>query len=196
MRFFDTVCRDADNGGAGGGDPAPDDAPSDGKSLYTADEFARTQAEMRKAREEAKGHRLNYQTEKAKAEKLAADLEAERAARQADSAKLAERYTRAEIKAAAVTAGMNDPSDALAMVPMDRIEYGDDGEPKNLADLLTALRESKPYLFRSGDAAPAPRDSTSNPAKPPKPGEPKAKLATEMTDEEYAAAKAALTRRR
>ena len=194
MRFFDTVCRDADNGGAGGGDPAPDDAHSDGKSLYTADEFARTQAEMRKAREEAKGHRLNYQTEKAKAEKLAADLEAERAARQADSAKHAERATRAELKAAAIAAGMNDPADAMAMVPMDQIKLNEDGDPSNLAELMAALKESKPYLFRVDGQTP--RDSTSNPAKPPKPGEPKPKLATEMTDEEYAAAKAALTRRR
>ena len=189
--LFDVVYREAEGGGAG--DPPPND---DGKSrtVYTAEEFASIQAKLRETREEAKGHRLNHQNERARAEQLAAELEAERAARQADSAKHAERATRAELKAAAIAAGMNDPADAMAMVPMDQIKLNEDGDPSNLAELMAALKESKPYLFRVDGQTP--RDSTSNPAKPPKPGDPKPKLATEMTDEEYAAAKAAITRRR
>ena len=61
------------------------------------------------------------------------------------------RFVKAELKAAAIAAGITDPSDALSLVPMDKIERDADGNPTNAADLMAALKDAKPYLFGVAD---------------------------------------------
>ena len=52
-----------------------------------------------------------------------------------------------EIKLAAMKMSANDPADVLAFVDRSKIEVQEDGSIKGLDEQLTALKESKPYLF-------------------------------------------------
>lgn len=158
--------------------------------VYTESEFAATQAQMRAAREEAKGHRLardNEATARAAAEAALVAAQAETAQK---LTAIETRYLKAELKAAAIAAGINDPTDSLAMIALTDVVRDDDGNPTNAADLMAALKEAKPYLFTS-QASPR---STSQPNPAPRAPAPAVKLAKDMTDEEYKAARAALIR--
>lgn len=169
----------------------PTDPPDNGK-VYTPAEMAATEAQMRAAREEAKGHRLEATAAKTAREAAEAALAAATNNHTAALSAADARFVRAELKAEAVKAGVIDAADALAMIPVDKITRDADGNPTNAAELLAALKEAKPYLF----GAPAtPKPSTSSHAPAPKPGDPVAKKATDMTDEEYRAARAAVTKR-
>jgi hypothetical protein len=120
-----------------------------------------------------------------------ADLVAElRARAEALEHKLAEteqeartRFIRAELKAEAVRAGMVD-LDGLKLLDFSHIELAPDGELENAADLMAQLRRAKPWLFGG--------TSSSSPASAPPSQPPRPKLATEMTDDEYRVARAAL----
>ena len=170
----------------------PATEPTTGK-VYTETEFANTQAQMRAAREEAKGHRLTAQN--AEAAKLAAEtaLAAEKNTLTEKLTAADARYVRSELKAEAIAAGINDASDALAMIPLDKIVRDADGNPTNTAELLADLKTAKPYLFA---VAGTPMRGTSSTVPAPKAAPVAAKSVTDMTDEEYAAAKFAATRKR
>jgi hypothetical protein len=47
--------------------------------------------------------------------------------------------------------GFLNPALAYKLVDPGRIEYADDGQPKNLKPLLEKVLESDPYLGRGGD---------------------------------------------
>lgn len=117
---------------------------------------------------------------KARAEAL------ERQLREQNEAQAA-RLVRAELKAEAVRAGMVD-LDGLKLVDMAAVRLNEAGEVEGAAMLMAQLKRDKPWLFggfSSSSRASAP------PAHPAR-----AKLATEMTPEEYRAARAELLRRR
>jgi hypothetical protein len=97
------------------------------------------------------------------------------------------RLIRAELKAEAVRAGMID-LDGLKLVDLDQVKLTPEGEVQGAADLMTQLRKSKPWLFGSA--------SSSSAATPPPAQAPRQKLATEMTDAEYRAAREALLKLR
>jgi hypothetical protein len=59
-----------------------------------------------------------------------------------------------------------------------------DGELANAAELMTRFKRAKPWLFGG--------TSSSSPASPPPAQPPRQKLATEMTADEYRAARAAI----
>lgn len=111
---------------------------------------------LRKARDEAAKTRVDAkrlaELEKAEAERQAANLtEIEKAARERDAATAALQAMRArigsaELKVASQAAGIIDPDVAAAMLG-SKVEYGDDGEPKNIAKLVEDLKQSKPHLF-------------------------------------------------
>lgn len=106
-------------------------------------------------------------------------LDAEREARA--------RVTRAELKVEAVRAGIID-LDCLRLLDMHDVKASPEGELTNGAELIAQLKRNKPWLFNmpsSSSGANAP------PAQPPK-----QKLATEMTDDEYRVARAALLKHR
>lgn len=97
------------------------------------------------------------------------------------------RVIRAELKVEAVRAGILD-LDGLKLLDLQDVQVTPTGELANGADLIAQLKRTKPWLFStlsSSSGASAP------PAQPPR-----LKLATEMTDEEYRAARAALLRHR
>lgn len=98
-----------------------------------------------------------------------------------------ESLVRAELKAEAVRAGMVD-LDGLRLADLSQCRLTEAGEVEGASELMRRLRASKPWLFA--------QPSTSSAAKPPPSQPPQQKLATQMTDEEWRAARAELLRRR
>lgn len=107
----------------------------------------------------------DYEDLKAKASKLD-ELEAqskseldkalERAAaleRERDEAKLAAQETTLRSAIISTAAGkLADPTDAIALIDRSAIEFGEDGSPKNVEDLISSLLEAKPHLAAAGGA--------------------------------------------
>jgi hypothetical protein len=94
-----------------------------------------------------------------------------------------DRILRAELKVEAVRAGIVD-LDGLKLLDFTSLELTPDGELANGAQLITQLRRAKPWLFSGA--------SSSSVASPPPAQPPRQKLATEMSDDEYRAARAAI----
>lgn len=146
---------------------------------------------VRELREENKGWRLKA-TEQETAAKEAKAL-ADKAAKDADEKIVAgtkasnDRIIRAELKAVAVKAGMVD-LDGLKLADLSTVKLNDAGEVEGAEALMEALKKAKPYLFGAA--------STSSTSKVPATGDPKAKKATEMTADEYKAAKAEALKKR
>ena len=97
------------------------------------------------------------------------------------------RLLHAELKAEAVRAGMVD-LDGLKLIDAATVRLADSGEVEGAAALMHDLRRAKPWLF-----APASASST---AAPPRTEPPRARSATEMSEDEWRAARAELLRRR
>lgn len=146
---------------------------------------------VRALRAENKAFRVKAQ-EAETASKTAAEAAAQ-AARDAE-AKIAEaaasnnaRLVRAELKAHAIKAGIVD-LDGLKLLDTGGIGLNDAGEVEGAEELISKLREAKPYLFADN----ATRATTTQTQAAPKPAKHAEKTAAEMTPEEYAAAKARL----
>lgn len=139
-------------------------------------------------RNENKTYRLKAQ----EAEKKA--LEAEERAKKADeeagqkttAAERAanDRILRAELKAAALKAGMID-LDGLKLADMSQVKLNEAGEVEGAEALMAAMKEAKPYLFQT--AATTTQTHTKPEKKDPAPVDVKS-----MSKEEYAAHKRAL----
>jgi hypothetical protein len=97
------------------------------------------------------------------------------------------RVVRAELKAEALRAGMID-LDGLKLVEADAVALSDAGEANVAEALIRDLRRKKPWLFGASNSS---STAAAPPAQPPRP-----KLATEMTEAEWRAARADLLRRR
>jgi hypothetical protein len=165
---------DPAGGGGGGNPPQPETFSKD----Y-----------VRELREENKGWRLKASEAEtaAKAAKDAATAaEAAAAAKTAEVTSAADqRVIRAELKAAALKAGMVD-LDGLKLADLSTVKLNADGEVEGADALMDAMKKAKPYLFGP--------PSSSNGGKPPPPTPPATKKAADMTDAEYKAAKAELLR--
>jgi hypothetical protein len=96
------------------------------------------------------------------------------------------RVVLAELKVEAMRAGMID-MDGLMFLDMKAVQMDDDGSVSGGSELISQLKRSKPWLFTSS--------SSSSLAKVPQSRPTRQKLATEMTDEEYRAARADILRR-
>jgi hypothetical protein len=107
-------------------------------------------------------------------------------------ADMAARVLRAEMKVHALRAGMVD-LDGLKLLDMGGLVLDERGEVAGGAAAMAALRRAKPWLFGAGDAGGG--ASTSSLAAAPPPQAPRAKLATEMGEAEWQAARAELLRR-
>ena len=113
---------------------------------------------------------------RARADTLEAQLEELRCAMQA-------KLIRAELKAEAIRSGIID-LDGLKLLEISSARLDEKGEVENAAELVAQLRRAKPWLFNAV--------SSSSAASAPLAQPPRQKLATEMTDEEYRSARAAL----
>ncbi len=96
------------------------------------------------------------------------------------------RVITAELKVEAIRAGMID-LDGLKLIDRQSLRLNDHGELDGAADLMRHMKRTKPWMFGGG--------STSSSANAPSAQPPRQKRATEMTDEEYRDARAALLRR-
>jgi hypothetical protein len=99
----------------------------------------------------------------------------------------------ADLRVAATLAGMLD-LDGLKLVDESKIELDDDGNLKNGDALMATLKEGKAFLFSKEPPPPPKPASSGNPDPTPQPKTPSTKKATEMTDAEYAAALAHISR--
>jgi hypothetical protein len=97
------------------------------------------------------------------------------------------RLIKSELKAEAVKAGILD-LDGLKLIDASELTVGDDGAIIGATRLMEAFKKAKPWLFTGG--------SSSNSQLPPAAQPTRAKLATEMTDTEYRAARAAILKQR
>lgn len=172
---------DDPGGGGGGANPPAPPAPAPHEPETFSKEY------VRELRNENKGWRLKVDelTRERDTHKTAAEKAATEAEEKVKGAKTAadERIVRAELKAAALKAGMVD-TDGLKLADLSKVKLNDQGEVEGADELMTDLKKAKPYLFGAA--------STSNPTNPPPKDPPTAKKASEMTDAEYAAAKAKL----
>jgi hypothetical protein len=143
-------------------------------------------------REENKNWRLK--TQEIETAKRAAEESAAASKREAEEAvskamqSASQKIMMAELKASALKAGMVD-LDGLKLADLSSIKLSDDGSIEGADSLMEALKEAKPYLFKPVSASSTQTSAT------PKPETPKAKMATEMTDEEYKKAKADIIKR-
>ncbi|OYV74690.1 MAG: hypothetical protein B7Z74_01870 [Deltaproteobacteria bacterium 21-66-5] len=144
---------------------------------------------VRELREENKGWRLKVSELEQSAKAIKDDLgkaAAEAEAKIAEANRTAaERIIRAEIKAAALRAGMID-LDGLKMLDLSAVKLTETGEIEGADALLEAAKKAKPYLF--GDA------KTASTAPTPAATPPKTKTAGDMSPEEYKAARERIRR--
>lgn len=142
------------SGGSGSGEGAGEGEGGSGGSGKTYDE-----ATVKALRDEnAKARRRLKELEDAQKKADDAKLsETERLKKEADEAKTradqAEqksraRVARAEVLTAATEASFHKPSLAFDLIK-DKIEYDDDGEPKNVAALIERLATDNPFLIKS-----------------------------------------------
>ncbi len=94
---------------------------------------------------------------------------------------------KAHLQAEATKAGIID-IDGLKMLDVSGVSITEDGEVRGASALMERVRKEKPWLFG--------KQSTSNTTVVPPAQSPRQKLATEMTDVEYKAAREALIRHR
>lgn len=143
-------------------------------------------------RNENKGYRLKAQELEIKAKE--AIEAATRAATEADEKVVAntqsanDRILRAELKAAAIKAGMVD-LDGLKLADLSKVKLGEDGEVEGADALMASMKESKPYLFGANSTT-----SQTTPAPNKKPDEPID--ARKLSKDEYEAKKKELTARK
>jgi hypothetical protein len=90
---------------------------------------------------------------------------------------LKERLVLAELRNAALKAGMVD-LDGLKLADLSSVALDERHEVSGADELVSRLKEAKPYLF----ARPSP--GSSNPEPPPKPGDKTPKMAKDMTEAE------------
>lgn len=120
-------------------------------------------------------------------ESIRARAETAERALEALQAETESRLVRAELKAEAVRAGIVD-LDGLKLLDLSAAKLNQHGEVEGAAALLAGLKRDKPWLFAG--------HSSSSSTAPPPAAPATTKKATDMSDAEYRAARAALIKRR
>ncbi len=160
----------AAGGGGGGGSANPVlTMPDELIPEAWKDHVKELRREHKKIRESEDARKAEAD-ERVKKANEAADLKIKEASTAAD-----QRVIRAELRAAAVKAGMVDV-DGLKLADLSKVKLNDQGEVEGAEELMAALKKAKPYLFGE--------PSTSSAHQAPKPGENKPKKVSEMTDAE------------
>ena len=163
--------------------------PDEGGHVVETEEKVRTVTPYeRKLRTEAANARAARKAAETAAETARTEAAAEIARATATARSEADaRIVRAELKAAALAAGMVD-LDGLKIIDTSAVKLSEAGDIVLPDGFFEAAKKAKPYLFG--------QPSTASTTTPPPAKEPTAKSATEMTADEWRAARAELTRRR
>jgi hypothetical protein len=88
-----------------------------------------------------------------------------------------DRIVRAELKAQAIAAGIKDIDD-LKLADLSTIKIDENGDVQGAAELIKALKENKPYLFKEVT------NTSTNPSLP-QPGATQGKKAADMAPDEW-----------
>lgn len=102
-------------------------------------------------------------------------------------ARATQRLVQSELRSLALRAGLIDV-DALKLIDPASLKLDDEGNLENASKLMSEFKRNKPYLFGGSNS------STTAVLPPTTP--PAAKRATQMTHDEWQAARAELIRRR
>jgi hypothetical protein len=140
--------------------PEIDTTAQDAEIKKLRREAAKWRTQLRKL-EEADAER--QRAEMSEVERLKADLEAAELARTAAIEGYKQQALEAQIVAAASTAGMHDPADAVRLI--GEIDIDEDGKVTGLDKALDTLKASKPYLFRGSTPALSPTNPIGGPQK-------------------------------
>jgi len=171
---------DGDDGGSGG--PSTTTAtPVQGKETFSREYVQELRSENASYRTRANDAERKAQEAETKAAEREAAAEAKVVQAAADAAAKGketnsaadQRVIRAELKAEAIKAGMVD-LDGLKLADLSTVKLDEKGEVVGAEDMLKALKEAKPYLFKEAS-------STSSTQTPPTKEKPKpfdAKTAT------------------
>lgn len=144
-----------------------------------------TEYEKRLRREAAK-HRTDAKATREELDRFKSASEAEKEAIRVQVQRDADqRVIRAELKTAALKAGMVD-LDGLKLLDLSGVKLNEHGEVEGAEALMAKAKETKPYLF-------APTGSTSSTSATPPAAPPVPKHAKDMTPEEYRAELAKIT---
>jgi len=164
------------------------DAPDENAPVEIADSPREPTAYEKKLRTEARLHRQRAQeAERVRDEAIRkVREEADQTIAAARSA-AEQRVIRAELKAVAVKSGIVD-LDGLRLIDLSAVKLDETGEVQGAETLIDDLRARKPWLFGAM--------SSSSTAKAPSEQAPSAKLARNMSREEWQAARAHLVKRR
>lgn len=177
-----------DTGGGGGNGTPPATPPAQGKETFSREYVQELRHENASYRTRAIEAERKAQEAEAKATKAAEEAEA-RAKKASDDADAKskdahsaadQRVIRAEMKAEAIKAGMVD-LDGLKLADLSTVKLDENGNVQGAAEVLAALKESKPYLFKE------PASSTSQTQEPPPKKKPEPFDARTATPEERAA---------
>jgi hypothetical protein len=117
-----------------------------------------------------------------------ARAETAEAALAAARAQAEEKLIRAALKAEAIRAGMID-LDGLKLLDLTQVTVDENGDVAESSSIFARLKRAKPWLF--GGAT-----SSSAASHAPKPEPPRPRQASELSHEEWLAARAALIKRR
>lgn len=137
------------------------DADALAKELKAArKEAAAYRTKLRQAEEDAEARKRAEMTE---LERVKADLEAERKARQEADDRRQALALRTQVITAAARLGFNDPEDAIRMLDQSTLEVDDAGSIDGLDDALGALVKAKPYLIKSTTGTISPTNPAGGP---------------------------------
>jgi type IV secretory pathway VirB10-like protein len=141
-------------------DPPANDPPADNKlsqdqvDRIVQDRLARQKAQFQQQLQEAEDAKKRLQeiedadkSELQKAQDRAVELE--RRATEAEQARRETLYEAAVI-AEAASKHVADPRDVARLLNRNDVEFGDDGSPTNISDVVDSLLKAKPYLVSGG----------------------------------------------
>lgn len=169
-----------DSGGEGGGGGGGG-TQTGGQPIQKTEPEVFSREYVKELRHESASYRTKAQEAERKAQE--ADERAKKAAEDAQAStkaaeeKANERIIRAELKAAAIKAGMVD-LDGLKLADLSSVKLNDAGDVEGAEALMEKMKEAKPYLFQA-------TSSTSSTEKKPEKKPDQQPSAQDMTPEQW-----------
>ena len=150
--------------------PTPAPTPAPGQSIEDVRaEAANYRIQARQLKEEASGLRTQLEAAQNQTEQQRTELEGRATAAQQFAERMRSKAIEAEIKAAAVSAGITDP-DLVALIPKSTVVMDAEGNVTGAAEAIAGFKAAKPHFFRDPNHVPAPAPQGGSIVRPPAPG--------------------------